>query len=268
MTTKPEISPLQLIANQLNSLKSTGPKTEAGKNVAKFNARRHGLTGQFYCMSQQDEEAYKTFEGSMLASLNPDGAYETQLAITITQDHWRLNRSRAVEFNLFGRGHDEFGDSIDAPSENTHAAGTMADTFSAEDRVFGNIALYETRIHRMIAKNEKRLDEIKAVRLAAEARALDEAELLVRYDDFLAKADIEPATISDTIVAGMNPARACLFSANARSSEDILVNGFVFSAAAIREKIVRDHRLASAKKAASLNWDTARIGFQRTRDAA
>src|SRR4051794_40922427 len=110
MSTGIDISAAQLAANQLNSQKSTGPKTERGKAVARYNARRHGLTGQFYCMSEQDEQAYESFETDMFNSLKPVGAYETQLAISITQDHWRLNRSRSVEFNLYGRGHDELTD--------------------------------------------------------------------------------------------------------------------------------------------------------------
>lgn len=99
------ISELQLLANQLNGQKSTGPRTEAGKNIARFNARRHGLTGQFYCMSEGDEAAYSGFEVSMLTDLKPVGPCECQLAISIIQDQWRLNRSRGVEFNLIGIGH-------------------------------------------------------------------------------------------------------------------------------------------------------------------
>src|ERR1700709_2446942 len=92
----------RVLANLLNAQKSTGPRTEEGKNNAKFNARRHGLTGQFYCMSEGDEKAYLSFQTNLLSELNPTGHYESQLAISITQDQWRLNRSRGVEFNAFG----------------------------------------------------------------------------------------------------------------------------------------------------------------------
>src|SRR4051812_29619056 len=105
-----QLSQAQLAANQANARKSTGPKTDEGKAVSRYNARRHGLTGQFYCMSEPDELAYQAFEAEMLRKLGPEGAYEKQLAISITQDHWRLNRSRGLEFNLFGRGHDELAE--------------------------------------------------------------------------------------------------------------------------------------------------------------
>ena len=37
----------QLRANQENARHSTGSRTEEGKARARYNARRHGLTGQF-----------------------------------------------------------------------------------------------------------------------------------------------------------------------------------------------------------------------------
>ena len=39
------ISPARLAANQQNAQRSTGPKTEAGKNRSRLNAFRHGLAG-------------------------------------------------------------------------------------------------------------------------------------------------------------------------------------------------------------------------------
>jgi hypothetical protein len=173
------ISEMQLMANQANAQKSTGPRTDEGKATARFNARRHGLTGQFYCMSEGDEAAYRVFETNLLADLKPVGAYESQLAISVIQDQWRLNRSRGVEFNAFAQGHDRFAQDS-AASANVQAAVTMAQTQQAEDSRFSNIALYETRLHRMMAKNEKRLKELQAERKAAEAAARREAELLTR----------------------------------------------------------------------------------------
>jgi len=241
MTTN-EISAAQLAANQLNALKSTGPKTEEGKAVARFNARRHGLTGQFYCMSDDDEKAYSDFEADMLKSLKPVGACENQIAIAITQDHWRMNRSRAVEFNLYGRGHDELKDIVDASTENAQAAATMADTFRNEHRVFANIALYETRIHRMISKNEKRLEELQAERKAAEKIALKEAELIVRFADFTDdKAELD---------------------------KPLLVNGFVFSPAEIIKKLLHEELLDKAKMCAAYGWNPKDPNIRRILKAA
>jgi hypothetical protein len=40
------ISYRQVEANRRNALKSTGPKTEAGKQASRCNAVRHGLTAE------------------------------------------------------------------------------------------------------------------------------------------------------------------------------------------------------------------------------
>ena len=243
-----EISPAQLAANRRNAQKSTGPKTEAGKANARFNARRHGLTGQFYCMSAQDQDAYQAFETNLLTDLKPVGHYENQIAISIIQDHWRLNRSRATEFNLYGRGHDQRADAVDAPNENTHAATTMAETCRDDNRIFANIALYETRIHRIIVKNEKRLEELQSARKAIEKAALQEAEILLRF------ADSTGETLNNVGLLVAN------------DNEDVLVNGFVFSIAHIRTKLRLDQRLADAKNCAAHGWDPKIIAKYRASD--
>ena len=83
-------------ANLANSKLSTGPRTEPGKSRAKLNALRHGLTGQFYVMSEADRLAYNDFEKNILATLAPVGHYERDLAVAIAQNRWRLNRARAI----------------------------------------------------------------------------------------------------------------------------------------------------------------------------
>jgi len=239
------ISEAQLRANRATAQKSTGPRTEQGKAKARFNARRHGQTGQSYCMSEEDEKAYKDFEIDILEDLKPLGAYEKQLAISITQDQWRLNRSRSVEFNLYANGHDRFAANTDAPSANMQAASTMADTYRADDNVFANIALYETRIHRMIAKNRKELNEMQAERKAVEARVRKEGIMLLELADFMG------STLDD----------AGFIIAN--DDKDFLYDGFVFSIAATRAIIKLDQQLRLAEDCAKKGWDRTKITLPR-----
>jgi len=242
------ISEAQLAANRINAQKSTGPRTETGKANARFNARRHGLTGQFYCMSEEDENAYKDFETTMLADLKPAGTYQTQLAISITQDQWRLNRSRSVEFNLYGKGHDRFADDTDAPSANMQAASTMADTYKADDRVFANIALYETRIHRMIAKNRKELNDLQTERNAAEARSREDAEMLLNLADLL-KEPLSSIVPADDL-----------------RGDTLLVNGFVFSVIEVKTDRRRKNVLNLARECAGRNWSPKLINLRVLRE--
>lgn len=49
----------QVEANQGNALRSTGPKTEAGKGRSRRNAVRHGLTAETLVVTLEDIEDYQ-----------------------------------------------------------------------------------------------------------------------------------------------------------------------------------------------------------------
>src|SRR5215472_17260499 len=57
----------QIEANRRNALKSTGPKTEPGKQVSRCNAVRHGLTAETVLSALEDAEDYKAFEAAITA---------------------------------------------------------------------------------------------------------------------------------------------------------------------------------------------------------
>ena len=227
--TNKTLSEAQLLANLRNAQKSTGPRTEPGKAHSSMNARRHGLTGQFFVMNEADRLAYETFEKGLIASLKPVGAYEHQLAVSISQDQWRINRSRAIEFNTLGLGHEERKAAALANTPEVEAAITQARTWHHEHPGLTNISLYETRVNRMISKNEKRLAELQQSRKAEEAAALEEAELLFCQSVMTQEA-----------------------GAATRSIE---VNGFVFSAARLATGLNRKAALASARFYKSVAWD-------------
>ena len=46
-------------ANRLNATRSTGARTEAGKEKTKFNATRHGLTSRQVVLFSEDKEDYE-----------------------------------------------------------------------------------------------------------------------------------------------------------------------------------------------------------------
>jgi hypothetical protein len=57
----------QIEANRRNAPKSTGPKTEAGKERSRRNAVRHGLTAEAVVGALEDADAYQTFEAAIIA---------------------------------------------------------------------------------------------------------------------------------------------------------------------------------------------------------
>jgi hypothetical protein len=91
----------QIEANRRNSLKSTGPKTEAGKHATRCNAVRHGLTAETVIGALEDAEDYKAFEASITADYDAQSAVERELVLRLASLLWRLRRATTIETGLF-----------------------------------------------------------------------------------------------------------------------------------------------------------------------
>jgi hypothetical protein len=90
----------QIEANRRNALKSTGPRTEAGKERARGNAVRHGLTAETVIEPLENPEDYKAFEVSITAEFDAQTAVERELVLRLASVLWRLRRSTAIETGL------------------------------------------------------------------------------------------------------------------------------------------------------------------------
>src|SRR5579863_3842210 len=163
---KTMLSEKQLAANRANAQLSTGPKTEEGKRRSSLNARRHNLTGQVTAMTDEDRIAHNAFSEALIKAMAPEGALELQLAQRIATDSWRLNRSSAIEDNIFALGFTEHSGDIDADHPELHAALTAARTFTREAKSIELLTLYEQRINRTIQRNLALLQQLQAARKA------------------------------------------------------------------------------------------------------
>jgi hypothetical protein len=91
----------QIEANRRNALRSTGPKTEAGKEVSRCNAVRHGLTAETVIGALEDAEDYKAFETAVIADYDAQSAVERELVLRLASLLWRLRRATTMETGLF-----------------------------------------------------------------------------------------------------------------------------------------------------------------------
>lgn len=73
----------QINANRRNALRSTGPKTEAGKHVSRRNAIRHGLTAETVIAALEDAEDYTAFEAAITADYDAQSAVERELVLRL-----------------------------------------------------------------------------------------------------------------------------------------------------------------------------------------
>ena len=95
------ISIQRLEANRRNALRSTGPKTEEGKQRSRLNSVRHGLTAETVIGSLEDLEDYKAFEAAVVADYDAETAVARELVLRLASLLWRLRRANAIEADLF-----------------------------------------------------------------------------------------------------------------------------------------------------------------------
>jgi hypothetical protein len=110
------ISPLRLNANRRNALRSTGPRTEEGKQRSRANALRHGLTAETVVPNLEDAEDYKAFEATIVSDYCPETAVGRELVLRLASPLWRLRRATAIETQLLDMHAELLGPDVQEPT--------------------------------------------------------------------------------------------------------------------------------------------------------
>jgi hypothetical protein len=105
-------TPAQIAANRRNAIKSTGPRTAAGKVASSRNGLRHGLAARAAVIPGEDPADFERFRAELREALAPRNGLEQVLAETAMMAAWRLRRAWRAEAALFNR----YGRSDLAPS--------------------------------------------------------------------------------------------------------------------------------------------------------
>jgi hypothetical protein len=209
-----------LVADLVKSKK--GPSTPEGKQRVKYNALRHGFTGQVLIMTPEEREKFDVFVKGMMTDLAPIGAHETFLANSIAEEAWRLNQIRARCANLSAAGDiDGAGDKYRPAFPDTEGIVTaVIDSVVTRDqsKELALMSLYGQRTQRAYDKYKKDLIELQENRKAAHAAELEEARLLFQ--------------LADTQGLAYDPKK----------------DGFVFSLQFIKAQTERHHRRILAKR--------------------
>ncbi len=192
-----------------------------------LNAYRHGLTGQIHILTGPDFEAYKKHCNGIHESLAPQGALESDLAQSIAEDRWRLQRAAGLESSIFALGLSTPGDvQVNGSNPEIDVAFAQARTWLSEGKNLQLLSLYESRINRHVEKNMEQLRRLQAERAAALQKAVEEAELLTQ----LAESEGKVYDIEREFMPELDQPK------------------FVFSASEIARRVTRSRRLAQAKK--------------------
>ncbi len=83
----------QIAANQANAQKSTGPKTAAGKAASSRNNFRHGFTGAFSVLPDEDQSGFDQLLDALRAEHQPSTPTESLLVEGMAQHYWLKQRA-------------------------------------------------------------------------------------------------------------------------------------------------------------------------------
>ena len=162
---------LRDIINYQNSLRSTGPRTAAGKQRSALNAFKHGLSGNHLVMQQHEFAAYAQHTAKMLRDLKPVTEPEKQIAQKIIDLNFRVNRITAIENNMLN-----FDMSTNEPDfeEDEGIARMMgqARAWKKDAQSFEILGRYESRLSKHLLQYQKELERLQTVRVHATSVAL------------------------------------------------------------------------------------------------
>ncbi len=147
-------------ANQANALRSTGPRTPAGKQRSSQNALTHGLTSRSPVLATEDPAAYQLHSRQFFDEYQPATPTETQLTQELVDTAWRLNRIPSLEAALLDRA-------ANPPNEQARIDFDIVDAH----RALATLGLHYPRLSRQFQKAVDTLREIQAERRLEQERA-------------------------------------------------------------------------------------------------
>lgn len=155
----------QIVANQRNALKSTGPRTEEGKAIVCQNAIKHGVLCQEIPIDENESAIFEEFRLRMTLQLNPEGDFEHFIVDRIISSSWRLRRVIHIETAFYRAGLNPTFNLLEDPSIKN------AFSDSAKDRM-ATLSRYEVAIEKSLYKALAELMKLQAMRQGVQLNPL------------------------------------------------------------------------------------------------
>jgi hypothetical protein len=121
----------QVLANQQNALKSTGPKTDEGKAIAARNSLKHGLLAKEVVITEgegaEDQVAFNALMADLVKQFEPASVLEGMLVEKIAVSYWRLRRAMRYEAGLIRKELDSAMDDFYNEKNNSRERSHLTD---------------------------------------------------------------------------------------------------------------------------------------------
>lgn len=176
----------QLETNRLNAAKSTGPRTEEGKERSRANALKHGLTAEivlfpgedpvtaervgealrsYYCPATEWEEQFISEAVSIMIRLKRVPTFEAALFQWMRQQQIDNERSTVfpLEIAMPGFYDDDDVEEVEADADELQTGKTFAALL--DQNLLSKLTRYETTLQGRLNTTLRQLDDLKARRL-------------------------------------------------------------------------------------------------------
>lgn len=150
------------------TVKATGPRTEAGKAVSRFNPIRHGLTSQHLILPGENPEEFARLLVDLKAQWTPEHPDEEALVAKIAEGEWRMVRARRVETATL-KLYMERVLAEESQTETPDYDRALALVYDRYGKELDRLRRYETTISRALAKTYQELRHLIRDRAELEA---------------------------------------------------------------------------------------------------
>jgi len=183
----------QILGNQRNAQKSTGPCTREGKAAASQNSVKHGLFARQTVISSENQADFCLYRDRILSELAPGSPMESMLAERIVILSWRLKRVGRIQAqtidalnanntssplakltqSLLFKNRDQSQTAPSAPAPDL-ALGRLAIKDFSHARVLDRLLMYERRIENSLYKTIFELQRLRLIRNLDNPNGADE----------------------------------------------------------------------------------------------
>ena len=154
----------QIVANRLNSQKSTGPRTPEGRAAVRLNGVTHGLTAETLVLKGESESEFAVIFESLESEHQPTTPTEETLVAQLAMATWRLRRVYNMEAGFYNAGLQELTDY--ACNKNLDLSTRLGKVAKHNNNTIALIGRQEARLERTYYRALHELQRLRAKREA------------------------------------------------------------------------------------------------------
>ena len=150
----------QIAANRKNARKSTGPKSQEGKGIARLNATKHGLRAKEILLPDEEPEQFLALCNDLADQYCPQGILELTIVKRIAECLWRINRAARIESAVFS---EQLNDSMMTILAKGSPLGFAFGMINGSGQL-NTLLRYEAAIERSLFRNVRELQRLQEMR--------------------------------------------------------------------------------------------------------